>query len=113
LGLSIILHYRVVEDASVRGPWKVLTVAYYYVLEDAEGRELFAYHWHPAGPSTVRFPHLHLGIGVAREQFTTIHAPTGRIGLEEVLRFAITELRVRPLRRDWMDVLAMLAASAE
>jgi hypothetical protein len=67
---------------------------------------LSAYHWHPAGRSPIVLPHLHLGGDVARPKFTTVHLPTGRIALEEVLRFAITELDVRPLRGDWATVLS-------
>jgi len=106
LGLSVIQQYRVIQGTSARAPWTVVTVSYYYALEDANSRELFAFHWHPAGPSTITFPHLHLGAGVAREQFTTFHIPTGRITLDKVLRFAITELGVRPLRQDWSAILA-------
>jgi hypothetical protein len=82
-------------------------VGYQYTLRDIDGREIIAYHWHPEGRSHVTTPHIHLGPGaeMGRRDLARAHLPTGQVMLEDVLRFAITELGVRPLRRDWSEVL--------
>ncbi len=109
LSLSVIQHYRIMEHAGARGPWKVSTGAYCYSLEDAEGSEVMAYHWHPNQPG-VTFPHLHMRADaqVGPKPLHKYHLPTGRVAIEELLRLAIKELgvEVRPRRReDWEDVL--------
>ncbi len=108
LSLRMVHHYRVVKDSGERGRWKVNTAAYYYVLDDRNGQEIISYHWHPESRSPIRFPHLHVGpaAGCAREELATAHCPTGRISIEEFLRFAIADFRVEPLRTDWSDVFA-------
>jgi hypothetical protein len=84
----------------------VLTTGYLYQLRAGE-RELLAYHWHPRGLSPHTDPHMHLGaaaeLGFA--DLGTAHLPTGRIGLEHVLRLAIRDLGVEPRRGDWREVL--------
>lgn len=114
LALVVVQHYHVTRPEPPRGPWKVSTVGYEYALEDAEGHEIIAYHWHPGGPE-VTFPHLHLrtGAGAVRQELVQAHIPTGRIALEDVLRFAITVFGVRPQRDDWSDVLDRTQAAYE
>jgi hypothetical protein len=34
-----------------------------------------------------------------------LHLPTGRVPIEEVVRFCIVDLEVKPLSRDWYEVL--------
>ena len=114
LSLSLRQNYRIVEFEGPRGPWKVQTVAYAYRL-DAPAGELIAYHWHPQGLSTVTSPHLHLGAG-AELGFALLqgaHVPTGRIAIEDLLRLAIGELAVQPLRDDWREVLEGAQAGYE
>jgi hypothetical protein len=60
IAIRIAQHYRIVQAEADRGPLKVQTVAYMYTLEDAEGREVFGYHWHPESRSPASIPHLHL-----------------------------------------------------
>jgi hypothetical protein len=71
-------------------------------LDDADGREVLSFQWHPGGRSPVTWPHLHLGAGaeVGRAELTSAHLPTGRVAIEEVLGLAISELGVEPLRGD-------------
>lgn len=113
--LSVIRHYRVVEHEGSRGPWKVSTAAYYYTLSDVDEREIITYHWHPAGRSAVTYPHLHLGLAatVGYAPLAEAHVPTGRVPLEQVLRLAIRDLGVRPLREDWRDVLEATQSAHE
>ena len=121
LFLSIRMFYRIVATRAARGPWQFETVAYYYWFDDADGREILAYHWHPDVPGVV-FPHLHVGHGAVspdvlvraqlsinhnalRADFAGAHLPTGRIALESVLWLAITQFGVRPLHPDWEEIL--------
>ena len=108
LALTVEQRYEVVQAEGERGPWKVSTLAYIYALDDAEsGHEVIAYHWHPDGRSSEARPHLHLGAGagVTRSALGDAHLPTNRVALEDVVRLAITDLGVEPLRVDWRDVL--------
>ena len=71
-----------------------------------------SYHWHPDGPGGATYPHLHLGLacGVPPRPagliHPDVHIPTGRVALEDLLRLAIEQLEVKPLRDDWAEVLA-------
>jgi hypothetical protein len=106
LSLSVGQQYRIIEADEARGPWKVQTVAYAYVLQ-ADDRELIAFHWNPTGAGSVTRPHVHIGPagGCTHPALTRAHLPTGRIALEDILRLAIEELGVEPLRSDWSGIL--------
>src|SRR6478609_18718 len=91
LHLSLSQRYRIVEATDELGPWRVTTAGYFYEVADSDEREIVAFQWHPAGPSSVTTPHLHFGAG-ARIGYRTLaacHVPTGRISIEQVLRLAI------------------------
>jgi hypothetical protein len=107
--LRLTQQYRVVEDPDLgeRAPFKCSTAAYHYALEDPEERELLAFHWHPQGRSSVTWPHIHIGEAaeLGWDGLQGAHVPSGRISIEEVLRFAIAELGVEALRPDWPEVL--------
>jgi hypothetical protein len=93
LALRVAQQYRIVEDTESRGPWKVQTAAYSYVVNLGD-QELLAYQWNPLGGGRVTRPHLHVG-GAAGEligDFRRLHLPTGRIALEDVLRLLVEEL---------------------
>lgn len=72
--------------------WHVSTAAYSYQLYDENDAELIAWHWHPG---TVRRPHLHAPAGPIGKR---MHVPTGRVSVEAVLRFLLTELDVHTRR---------------
>jgi hypothetical protein len=110
--------YPVIEYAAApRGPWKVRTVAYHYTVEESgdQGREMFAYHWHPQGRTAITFPHFHLyqGAGAIHDEVRKAHFPTGRIAFEDVLRLVIKQFGVDPLRDDWEAILARTQAAFE
>ncbi len=115
LFLSVWLYYLVTESAQPRGRWVVRIAGYQYALYDVDSREILAYHWHPEGSSHVTAPHLHLGSGaeVGRRDLAGAHLPTGHVALEDVLRLAIADLGVRPLRHDWSEVLDRTRRSRE
>ena len=126
LGLKLSHGYRMVEDAEPGGPWRVRTASYHYNIYRADERgtfqEFLLYHWHPTPqPPTeplgagrpVTTPHVHVKAArvepgdpahLARH-VSDLHLPTGLVALEDIVRFAITELGVRWLRNDWEDVL--------
>lgn len=99
--------YRVNATEGDRGPWKVETLAYSHGLETADAQEVIAYQWHPGQGSRITYPHMHLGSGIGADLgiLEKVHIPTGRVALEDVLRFAITELGVEPQRDDWEETL--------
>lgn len=119
-GLSIIHVYRIVQPRE-RGHWKVQTAAYQYALDDADEREIFAYHWHPH-IEDVPYPHLHISRGAVPRAIATgvelsltqnpllpqladAHFPTRRIALEDMLRLLIEQFGVVPAREDWDEAL--------
>ena len=87
--------------------WATRTVAYMYVIA-AGGSELLAFHWHPAGPSAVRTPHLHIGADVQAGALwlPKAHVPTGAVALGAVLDLLLGELGVRALCDDWQAATA-------
>jgi hypothetical protein len=106
LKLRLVHHYRIVQVPDERDRWKVSTAGYFYALDDSRDQEIIAYHWHLEGRSPIRFPHLHVGPGAGcqREDLAAAHCPTGRVLVDEFLRFAIVDFQVEPLRPDWRDV---------
>jgi hypothetical protein len=93
--------------------WTVTTTAYYYAFALSEdGRqELLAHHWHPDDEGAFVAPHLHVGaagLGTDAVFSSKWHVPTGQMAVDEVLRFAITHLGARPLKRNWATILDRL-----
>jgi hypothetical protein len=85
-----------------RGGWRTEVAGYAYAF-DAEGQELIAFHWHPGRASRHDEPHLH-----PRGPLAKRHVPTGGpVTLVQVLRFAITDLGVEPIRTDWARQIAL------
>jgi hypothetical protein len=106
-GLSLNQHFEVSSIGDDRDGWKVRTLGYSYGLHDRDGRELVVYQWHATGPSPVVWPHLHLGSRLLRPElerpFGAAHLPTERVAVTAVLRAAIEDLGVEPLREDWRE----------
>ena len=100
---TVRVHFRI----HAHGPraWVVETVGYEYKFDDRDHHEIVAYHWHPTGISAVTFPHLHVDTRGWRFELSKAHFPTGRVTLAEVVRFAIADLGVEPLRPDWQTIL--------
>lgn len=104
--LSVRQRYRIVDAEGERGPVKVSTRAYAYILKDADGHELVAFHWHPGDTSPMPRPHMHLGAGSGvNPALSKVHFPTGRISIEDFLWLAIHGFDAQPQRDDWEDVL--------
>lgn len=85
--------------------WDAQVTGYIYALQQRDGVDLLAYHWHPASISRVTRPHLHLG-HIRHELVTPrTHVPTGRVRLSDIARLVIEEFGALPRRRDWVAVL--------
>lgn len=107
------MRYEIIKDPD-RGtrsePWRVTTRGYMYAVDNADGQELIAAHWHPmtSGPHTE--PHLHVphdmvspaGYWLAREPLYT-----GRVTFEFLVRFAVNNVGAEPLCEDWESKLLL------
>ena len=107
--LTVDHRYSVVNvaDGDRAASWQARTAAYMYTLEDADGLEILAYHWHPAGRSPVSEPHLHIGggAGALRTELQKAHIATGPVTPVALLSLLIDAFAVRPRRPDWRPVL--------
>lgn len=103
IGISVAEQFTLLEAP---GGWSARILAYFYVLAQDQS-EVLSFHWHPAGASSVRTPHLHVGaeIRVGERWLPKIHIPTGAIALQDLLMLAIEELGVEPIRDDWRLIL--------
>lgn len=112
IGLDLGMQYEVVAlpDDPVRGPYKVSTRKYMYTVKSPPDGEVLAWHWHPSTSGNAGHePHVHVGtreLGPESLLKKKMHIPTGRVSIEEVIRFCITELGGVPQRQDWLSVLA-------
>lgn len=111
--LSVKQLYRVVQDNDPdRGPWRVSTAEYIYTLmrggrRGTRPKRLLSYQWHPKPQANYNYPHLHPGPATEiRPEFQRAHIPTGRVALEDVIRFALSQLGAQAQRDDWKEVLA-------
>lgn len=115
IALSAGQWFRVVQDDAIGyGPFRVHTVGYFYAFSTDAEQEVLNFQWTPEAtqPGQKRFPHVHVGRGLLGgnaqlfpETFHKKHIPTGRVSFESIIRFAIEELDVPPLRDDWSTVL--------
>src|SRR5690242_6128484 len=97
IGLIVQQRFRVVEARDERGPWKTKTEGYFYALHRHDGSEAIAFHWHPWRLSSRPHVHIHADHGgptLIGRALNRVHVVTGRITVEQVIRFAIEELGV-------------------
>lgn len=107
--------FRVIRDgADSQEPYRIRTVEHWYQFLLDDEVELLAYHWTPEASASgqTTYPHLHIGAAMLSATapvfpgtFHKKHLPTGRVAIESVVRFAIEELGVAPLRRNWRAIL--------
>lgn len=97
--LDTLFHVRPIPMEKEPGRWRVTTLQYIHEIIDQHGKRLAAWHWHPENKrSHATFAHLHVAAGAP---FSSLHYPTGRVTIEEVVRFAITELGIEPAHGNW------------
>lgn len=112
--LDVGLQYSIIKTGdSGKMAYRCTTRAYAYAILDAENHPLFAWHWHPFGNSSYFEPHAHPFAIDPRLLPPRAHFPTGRISLEQVIRFTIDQLSVEPVRDDWDKVLSLNEARFE
>jgi hypothetical protein len=108
LHLMATIEYEIIPiDDPQRGPWKISTRKYRYHVVTDDHTEVVLYHWHPG--SKTDLAHVHLGSSQLMPNAVVDshdHMPTGRISLESVLAYLITDLGVVALRKDYLQVLA-------
>jgi|GEM_PF-1593396 len=107
--------FRIVRDPEVaQGPYRATIVEYWYGFAIQDGPSLLGYHWTPetTAVSQRTFPHLHIESGLIGEtvhsrlrSFNKLHVPTERVSCESIVRFAIEELGVPPIKSSWRSVL--------
>jgi hypothetical protein len=102
ISLGMIYNYTV-EPAD--DGWRVHTASYAYQLFLRDERPLISWHWHPGGRSPVTWPHAHVPHHVSPVDLSKAHVPTGQVSIQAVIRFAIEEVSVEPLRPDWRAML--------
>jgi len=114
---------RTEDPSDVRGPFKIRTIDYIYLLATTDDDEIPNFQWTPEDradetANVVTFPHLHLGPAltgskpqIRPKNLHKAHIPTGRVSLEAVIRLAIVEFGVRPHRQDWDAVLQRTEAA--
>ncbi|MDQ3702734.1 MAG: hypothetical protein M3442_17690 [Chloroflexota bacterium] len=114
LALSVVQYYRIISDPQDARAWRVSTAGYVYQLLEIvrPPRVIIGYHWHPVNTLDKPFPHVHL-YSAAAPLSGRMHLPCGRIALEDVLRFAVYELEIEPLRPDWHEILNRTQAAFE
>lgn len=103
--LALRHRYFVTHDADAGRPgrWQARTSAYEYKLDAADGREILAYHWHPASRGHEHRPHLHLGagLGTIRPEWQKSHLRTGHVSPAALLFLLIDHLHALPRLPDW------------
>ena len=100
LAISFAQQFEVTK--SLLGSLKVTTLAYAYSIEDAEGHEILAYHWHP-DESRYKFPHLHIGHAAGKDlrpEIRALHFRTDRVAFEDFGLQLIRNFDVIPERDD-------------
>ena len=99
-----------IETPTTANDYRVSTKYYLYSIADGKQDDLVGFHYHPElDEDPVMYPHIH---AYAKEdpRFKPLnlhkrHIPSGRVALEDVIRWLIDELKVVPDRADWDDVL--------
>jgi len=104
--LELTHSYYVVPSDGEPGPWRVITAGWIYDLADSRDEPIVAFHWHPEGSGRVTRPHIHAHGQHDTVELHKLHFPTGRVSIDDVVRFLIDDLDVIPRRSDWESVLA-------
>jgi hypothetical protein len=120
IGITVAQYVRIKATGSPvrQDRFEASDIGYFYALTTVDGNEILSFHWNSQtiDPDQRDFPHLHIGAInldpgslIRPGTFHKMHVPTGYITVEDVIRLAITELSVRPLRSDWEQVLERTA----
>jgi hypothetical protein len=86
---------------------RITTDKYYYSLwTDFNHNPLIEWHSHPRKNNSFK-SHLHIpkSLFLIGHELPGKHIPTGRVPLEDIIRFLINELRATPRIEGWKNVL--------
>jgi hypothetical protein len=119
--LSLAMRFRVTANTSGEDRWEIQTFAYSYLLF-RDDREEVGYHWDDEAVIGIQTPHVHFGKDLAhtglprvdRDRLGTLaaaHLPTGLVPFTQILRAAIRNLGVEPLRRQGESIEEARAAA--
>jgi hypothetical protein len=101
-----------IKDGKNKGKHQLRSVAYRYRLQEGEGARvpaLVRWEFARVDPAIAGHPrnHLHVPCTTGKLDFDKVHAPTGWVTLEEVIRFLIHDLgHAAPCGDSWPKVLA-------
>lgn len=107
--LFLLQRVKVIPHPRIEGEWKVKTLGYEYAIElTKEKKEVIAFHWNSSVDNGLR-AHIHVGLtGKGQSLSNKHHIPSGRVSVENVVKFLIEELRVPPAkayRGTWNDLI--------
>lgn len=108
LVLSVRLNYVITDRPDERRDqrYKVSTQRYQHSISDAtSSAEIIAWHWHPGGSPTSALPHIHVTGPPDGPVVRRGHVPSGRVTVEAVVRYALSDLACTADREDWEAVL--------
>ncbi len=101
---------QALEPPDKANGFHISTKQYLYSIFDAQIKELISFHFHPeltADP--ILYPHIHVYADddPRFKQFNLHkrHIPSGRVALEDIIDWLISELGVQPIREDWQSIL--------
>jgi hypothetical protein len=96
--------------SSVDNRFKATTTSYSYELvvkKDGKLETIAEFHWHPDATKNLKWPHVHIKGNTAEGELDRKHFPTGRMAVEDFLRFLIRDFDVKPRLpyADWKEIL--------
>jgi len=86
--------------------FRITTVRYIYVLWRDKDERIIDWHYHRRKNSSFQ-AHLHVRDDSKRTSHNLVnkHIPTGRVPLEDVIRFSIQETNISPRESEWSAIL--------
>lgn len=85
--------------------YKISTPKYTYAISTTkDDKEFLAFHWDGSAD-----PHIHVGFAakeIGAPMDKKLHIPSGRVAVEQVVRFLITELGAPERDRNALSILA-------
>jgi hypothetical protein len=106
--LDISQYFRIMDNKD-SGECAVKTESYTYeILDYVTHKDIFCFHWEPH--SKVQYPHMHLGFAAKGHGLpidNKAHIPSGRVAIEDLVAFLISDMGVKPLKSDWSDIIVV------
>lgn len=96
-----------------KNEWRLKTLKYTYRIEQETTKELlthFRFEYESRTLNKTLYPRYHLHLPKLRSvngdlDYESLHIPTGWVTIEDVIRFCIVELKVKPNSANWDDLL--------